>query len=89
LAITGKPDAVTITLRVRDARAGTVLATVPVSAATVTKATEDLSAKVLPAVKTQLGTIHTTTTAQPEPDHRHAAAPVPPAQVPMLAEVLG
>ncbi len=87
--ITGKPDAVTLTLRIRDARAGTVLATLPVSAATVTKATEDLSAKVLPAVKTQLAALHTTSTAPPAPDHHHATTQAPAAPTPVLAEVLG
>jgi hypothetical protein len=87
--ITGKPDAVTLTLRVRDARAGTVLTTVPVSAATVTKATEDLAAKVLPAVKTQLAALHTVATQAPPTEHEHPTTQPPPAPVPVLAEVLG
>lgn len=88
--ITGKPDAVTLTLRVRDARAGTVLTTVPVSAATVTKATEDLAAKVLPAVKTQLAALHTVATQAPPPaEHEHPTTQPPAAPVPVLAEVLG
>jgi len=87
--ITGKPDAVTITLRVRDAHAGTVLATVPVSAATVTKATEDLSAKVLPAVKTQLAALPTAA-AQPDQHEPVTTRPTPAAApVPILAEVMG
>ena len=87
--ISGKPDAVTLTLRVRDARAGTVLATLPVSAATVTKATEDLSAKVLPAVKLQLASLQTRPAPIQEPVHQHPATQEPAAPVPVLAEVLG
>ena len=87
--ITGKPDAVVLTLRIRDARAGTVLATVPVSAATVTKATEDLSSKVLPAVKTQLAALHSAPTTTPLPDHTHPATAPAATPTPVLAEVMG
>jgi hypothetical protein len=88
--ITGKPEAVTLTLRIRDARAGTVLATLPVSAATVTKATEDLAAKVLPAVKTQLAALHAQAPPEKQPsEHQHAAPVAPAPPTPVLAEVLG
>jgi hypothetical protein len=88
--ITGKPDAVTLTLRIRDARAGTVLASVPVSAATVTKATEDLATKVLPAVKTQLASLHTAPAITTLPEHQHAASSqATAAPTPLLAEVMG
>lgn len=87
--ITGKPDAVTLTLRIRDARAATVLATVPVSAATVTKATEDLSSKVLPAVKTQLAALHTAPATTTGVEHTHPATAPAAAPTPMLAEVMG
>jgi len=87
--ITGKPDAVTLTLRIRDARAGTVLATLPVSAPTVTKATEDLAAQMLPAVQTQLSALQTAVPPQHEPEHQHPASQPPAAPTPLLAEVVG
>jgi hypothetical protein len=86
--ITGKPDAVTLTLRIRDARVGAVLGSVPASAATVTKATEDLSAKVVPAIKQQLAQLHTTPMLSP-PEHAHPVTQAAAGPIPVLAEVVG
>ena len=71
--ITGKGDHITLTLRIRDARAGTVLATLPATAASVSDATEQLSSQVLPAVRAQLDALHVepppaTTTTPPRVD---------------------
>lgn len=71
--ITGKGDQITLTLRIRDARAGTVLATLPATAGSVSDATEQLSGKVLPAVKAQLDALH----AQDQQQHEQQP-PVPP-----------
>jgi hypothetical protein len=86
--ITGKGDSITLTLRIRDARAGTVLGSVPATATTVTQATEDLSAKIVPAVKTQLAALHATPVPPPvEPVHPRPAVT---AERPLiLGEVLG
>lgn len=78
--ITGKGDQITLTLRIRDARAGTVLATLPATAASVSDATEQLSGKVLPAVRTQIEALRAQQqqpVQEPPPrvDHR---APRPP-----------
>jgi hypothetical protein len=87
--ITGKGETVTLTLRIRDARSATVLGSVPATATTVTQATEDLSAKIVPAVKTQLAALRSTATVE------HVVEPVrtrPPAKAeptPILGEVVG
>jgi len=88
--ITGKADNITLTLRIRDAHAGTVLATVPATATSVTDATEQLSQKVLPAVKAQIAALH----AQVDTGHTdHAEHMTPPprphavAPLPVLAAV--
>jgi hypothetical protein len=87
--ITGKGDTITLTLRIRDARAGTVLGSVPATATSVTQATEDLSKKIVPAVKTQLAALQ----PAPPPRDDHAIPP-PPAPVhrepaAILGEVTG
>jgi hypothetical protein len=82
--ITGKGDTITLTLRIRDARAGTVLGSVPATATSVTQATEDLSAKIVPAVKTQLASLQAPPPREdqpPPPAHREPA--------PILGEVTG
>lgn len=90
--ITGKDDAVTLTLRLRDARAGTVLGTVPATATSVTQATDDLSKKIVPAVKTQLAALDAQppqpppTSLEPSPPR---PAPVKAALLPILGEVEG
>jgi hypothetical protein len=86
--ITGKGESVTLTLRIRDARAGTVLGSVPATATSVTQATEDLSAKIVPAVKTQLASLHA---AQPPRDDHKLPAPRPIVrpQSTILGEVMG
>jgi len=85
--ITGKADNITLTLRIRDAHAGTVLATIPTTATSVTDATEQLSGKVLPAVKAQLAVLH----AQVDSSHADHMTPPPrphvAAPLPMLAAV--
>lgn len=72
--ITGKGDQITLTLRIRDARAGTVLATLPATAGSVSDATEQLSGKVLPAVRAQIDALHAQQQAPvqepPRVDHR-------------------
>jgi hypothetical protein len=87
--ITGKGDAVTLTLRIRDARAGTVLGSVPATATSVTQATEDLSAKIVPAVKTQLAQLRSVVAVQhiSEPLPAKPAAKAEP--TPILGEVVG
>ena len=90
--ITGKGDQITLTLRIRDARAGTVLATLPATATSVSDATEQLSGKVLPAVRTQLDALHAQDAKQPEQpapprvDHR---LPRPKEPAPVLLVVHG
>jgi hypothetical protein len=79
--ITGKADNVTLTLRIRDAHAATVLATVPATASSVTDATEQLSQKVVPAVKAQIAALH----AQTQPPKLEGHKTVP-ARAPMVAE---
>jgi hypothetical protein len=88
--ITGKGDSITLTLRIRDARAGTVLGSVPATATSVTQATEDLSKKIVPAVKTQLASLQ----APPPPREGDDHAIPPPQPVhhepaPILGEVTG
>lgn len=56
----GKRDAITLTMRIRDPRDGTTLETLPASAATLTtidKAAADLSAKIVPAVRSHLAAL--------------------------------
>ena len=56
----GKGDAITLTMRIRDPRDGTTLETLPASAATLTtidKAAADLSAKIVPAVRSHLAAL--------------------------------
>jgi hypothetical protein len=86
--ITGKGDTITLTLRIRDARAGTVLGSVPATATSVTQATEDLSKKIVPAVKTQLASLSAVQVPPPGEDH----PPPPPVHrepTPILGEVTG
>jgi hypothetical protein len=86
--ITGKGDTITLTLRIRDARAGTVLGSVPATATSVTQATEDLSKKIVPAVKTQLASLTAVQVPPPSEDH----PPPPPVHhepAPILGEVTG
>jgi hypothetical protein len=83
--ITGKGDTITLTLRIRDARAGTVLGSVPATATSVTQATEDLSAKIVPAVKTQLASLQ----APPPREDHPQPLPVHREPPPILGEVTG
>jgi hypothetical protein len=56
----GKGDAITLSLRIRDPRNGTVLETLPASATTLTaidKAAAELSAKLVPAARTHLAAL--------------------------------
>jgi hypothetical protein len=89
--ITGKGESVTLTLRIRDARAGTVLGSVPATATSVTQATEDLSAKIVPAVKTQLAPLRAV--PPPRDDHRieppREAGHGPRVPSTILGEVMG
>lgn len=86
--ITGKGDNVTLTLRMRDARAGAVLGSVPATATSVTQATEELSAKIVPAVKQQLAALHTAPVVQHPIEHPPApVAKTEPALI--LGEVMG
>src|SRR3569623_765674 len=80
--ITGKAVNITLTLRIRDAHAGTVLATVPATASSVTDATEQLSQKVLPAVKPQLAALHAQAQQQ-QPEQPHAGTVRQPYNTPM------
>ena len=76
--ITGKGDRITLTLRIRDARAANVLATLPATAASVSDATEQLSSQILPAVRAQIEALHAQAEQQqqqqqqepPRVDHR-------------------
>ncbi|MEO8553628.1 MAG: hypothetical protein ABI678_26825 [Kofleriaceae bacterium] len=79
----GKGDIVTISVRVRDSRDGTVYDTLVVPAATVTamdRAQQELSGKVVPAVKARLATLLEQDRAaqQPKPldDPKRAVTPV-------------
>lgn len=56
----GKGDAITLTMRIRDRRDGTTLEALPASAATLTtidKAAAELSAKIVPAVRSHLAAL--------------------------------
>jgi hypothetical protein len=86
--ITGKGDTITLTLRIRDARAGTVLGSVPATATSVTQATEDLSKKIVPAVKTQLASLSAVQVPPPN-EAQPPAAPVHREPAPILGEVTG
>jgi hypothetical protein len=85
----GKGDAITLTMRIRDPRDGTTLETLPASAATLTtidKAAADLSAKVVPAVRSHLAAlakpaVATTTSTEPR-------SPVTPSTKPPAAPAL-
>jgi len=91
--ITGKGEQITLTLRIRDARAGTVLATLPATAGSVSDATEQLSGKVLPAVRAQLEALHAQQQqqqSQPEPPRVDHRMPRPkPEATPVLLVVHG
>ena len=90
--ITGKGDQITLTLRIRDARAGTVLGSVPATATSVTQATEDLSKKIVPAVKTQLASLSAVQAPPPTEGDDHAIPPPQPVHhepAPILGEVTG
>ncbi|HSN29843.1 MAG TPA: hypothetical protein VLT45_26330 [Kofleriaceae bacterium] len=88
--ITGKGDQITLTLRIRDARAGTVLATLPATAGSVSDATEQLSGKVLPAVKAQIDALHAEPATPPVPPRVDHRLPRPKAEpTPVLLAVHG
>jgi len=71
-----KKNAITLEIRIRDPKQGTVLETLPASAATLTtidKAAAELSAKVVPAVKT-----HVAALARPQVETPRPPAVPPP-----------
>jgi hypothetical protein len=88
----GKDDGVTISVRVRDSRDGTVYETLVVNAAALTDmdhAAEELSAKVLPSVKGRLATLIEQDKAAltHKPDVTRAVTPAPVKLAPMLAAI--
>jgi len=89
--ITGKADNITLTLRIRDARAAKVLATVPATASSVADATDQLSHKILPAVQAQIAALHVQVTQKPADEKKPPGPrpPVPAAPMPVLAVVHG
>jgi hypothetical protein len=77
----GKGDAITLTMRIRDPRDGTTLETLPASAATLTTidtAAAQLSAKIVPAVKSHLLAL-----AKPAVVAKSATEPRPPVAPPL------
>jgi hypothetical protein len=85
-----KNNAITLSLRIRDPKTGSTLESLPASAATLTtidKAAAELSAKVVPAVKTHLAELAKATTP-PAPSEPVAPPPVeqaPPPPPPTIA----
>jgi hypothetical protein len=84
----GKHDDITLSIRVRDPRDGTVLATVPAPTTSLDhldKAAAELSARVVPSVKTQLDVLAKARAAETKPVERKPLpprpAPPPPPQV--------
>ncbi|MEO6772187.1 MAG: hypothetical protein ABI467_04085 [Kofleriaceae bacterium] len=78
----GKGTAIELSVRLRDVRDGAVLATIPVEATSMTtmdRAAEELSAKVLPVVKTQLAKLLDQDRQELPPEHAdeplHPVAP--------------
>jgi hypothetical protein len=90
----GKGDAITLTMRIRDPRDGTTLETLPATAVTLTtidKAAADLSAKIVPSVKSHLATLAkaAAVVTPPATADRPAEPTVAPRPVaPALPEVL-
>lgn len=83
----GKHDDITLSIRVRDPRDGTVLATVPAPTTSLDhldKAAAELSARVVPSVKTQLDVLAKARAVKTKPiEHepvppRETAPPLPP-----------
>lgn len=75
----GKGDSVTLSIRIRDPRDGTTLETLPAATTTLAnldKAASDLSARVVPSVKSQLASLSKPKVIDTAPDTQ---APRPPA----------